>query len=73
MAVLPIYNAITLPESNLYMKTDSYTKLTGKSPYLDEKVTLIISKKEIGRKGFHSDSFYPIGLTGTIEEVNENG
>ncbi len=73
MAVLPIYNAITLPESSLYMKTDSYTKLTGKTPYLDEKVTLIISKKEISRKGFHSDSFYPIGLTGTISEVNENG
>ena len=46
MAVVPVYRMITLPDSNIYLQTDLYKNMTGRSPIEGEKVTIIISKKE---------------------------
>ncbi len=73
MAVLPIYNMLALPDCNIYFKNDFYTKLVGREPSIDDKVTIIIQKNNITREDFDSDSFYPIGLSGIITEVNTNG
>ena len=47
MAVLPVYNMITVPESNLYLRTEMYQKMTGKTPAVNEKITIIIQKNNI--------------------------
>ena len=73
MAVLPIYNVITVPDTNIYFKSDVYQKLTGKYPTVDERVTMIVAKDDIPRRDMTNDSFYPIGITGTITEVNGAG
>ena len=73
MAVLPVYNMITVPDSNLYIRTDMYQKVTGRNPALDEKITIIVSKKNIDRKDMNADSFYPVGITGVITEVSADG
>ena len=73
MTVLPVYNMITVPDSNIYIKTDTYKKMTGKIPEENEKVTVIIAKKQITRKEMENDSFYPIGISGNITEVSEHG
>ena len=46
MAVLPIYNTITVPDSNIYLKTDYYQKMTGKVPVVEDRITIVIMKEE---------------------------
>ena len=73
MAVFPIYNMLVVPDANIYFKTDYYQRVTGKAPVQDEKVILIVAKEDQAREDFTNDSFYPIGLSGTIAEVNAGG
>ena len=73
MTVFPIYNILAVPETNLYIKTETYTKVTGKAPATDERLVLLVAKEDFDREEFTSESFYPIGLRATITEVNPNG
>ena len=73
MAVLPVYNVITVPDTNIYFKTDIYQSITGKFPTVDERVTMIVAREDMPRKDMDNDSFYPIGITGVITEVNSAG
>ena len=73
MAVLPVYNTLVVPDANVYFKSDSYEKMTGKAPSVDEKVTIVIARKAISQKEMDENSFYPIGVSGVITEINNNG
>ena len=73
MAVIPVYNVLVAPDANIYFKTDTYEKVTGKSPNVDEKVTIVVSRYQQARDEIDEESFYPIGVSGIITEVNSNG
>ncbi len=73
MAVLPVHNIIAVPDAIIYLKSSMYQKLTGRYPKSDDRVTLIITKEDMRKEELKNDSFYPIGITGIINEVNENG
>ncbi len=73
MAVVPVYNMVTLPDSSLYLQTDVYKAMTGRAPVENEKVTVIVARKEANRRELDSDSFFPIGVSGLIREVNPQG
>ncbi len=73
MAVLPVYNTLLVPDANVFIKTDYYRAMTGKNPVLDERVILVVTRQESGREELTDDSFYPIGLTGSITEVSQSG
>ena len=73
MAVLPVYNTLVVPDAKIYFKSDSYEKMTGKAPSIDDKVTIVIAKKAISQKEMDENSFYPIGVSGVITEINNNG
>ncbi len=73
MAVFPIYNILVVPDSNVYFKTDYYRKVTGKNPVQGEKIVIIVAKEDQERSEFTNDSFYPIGLSGVISEINTGG
>ena len=73
MAVVPIYNRIIVPFSNIVIMSEHYTKVTGRIPNEGEKTVLILSKENLLREELREDSFYPIGVTGVITEVNKSG
>ncbi len=73
MTVLPLYNVILVPETNLYIQTDSYKKMTGKDPQVQERVILVAEKEKKTREELTESDLYPIGLAGIITEVNVNG
>ena len=73
MAVLPVHNIITVPDAVIYLKISMYQKLTGKAPKVDDRVTLIVTKEDLHKEELQNDSFYPIGIAGTVTEINENG
>ncbi|HAB93642.1 MAG TPA: endopeptidase La [Lachnospiraceae bacterium] len=73
MVVIPIYNLLLVPDANIYLKTDQYKTLARRIPEVNDRVVLLSCKKEQGRKDMTEDSFFPIGVTGFVNEVNPEG
>ncbi|MBQ1492746.1 MAG: endopeptidase La [Blautia sp.] len=73
MAAFPVYNILAVPDADVYFHVDAYRAATGKVPTEGDRVTLIFQKEETAREDLTGDSFYPIGLMGTITKVNADG
>lgn len=73
MFVVPVYNVIVVPEARILFQTDRFTQLAGRSPEEGEHVIFLVQKREESREELTADSFYPIGVSGVIKEVNPNG
>ena len=73
MAVFPIYNILVVPDAYIYFKAEYYRQFAGKPPVQDEKVILIVAKENVPVTELQEDSFYPIGVSGTVREVNRHG
>ena len=73
MIIIPVYNVLVVPNANIYFQTNIFKELTNKDPKLDEKVIFLIKKEDVPRSELTDNGFYPIGVTGTITEINPNG
>lgn len=73
MTIVPVYNVLALPDVNIYFQTDVYKKVSGRVPFKGERVTMIMAREYQKRNDYTEDSFYPIGLSGEITEVSEDG
>ena len=73
MTVVPVYNAVVVPDSNIFFAIDAYKKMTGRAPFEGEKVILMMLRANDSREDLEKDSFYPIGVSGVITEVNAGG
>ncbi|MCI5723514.1 MAG: endopeptidase La [Erysipelotrichaceae bacterium] len=71
--IVPIYNTVLLPETTIYLTTDSYKNATGEEPSVGERVIFAIERKALSPDDFRPENFYPLGVSGTITEVNTNG
>ncbi len=70
--IIPLYNTIVLPDSMVYVTTDSFRNWSnGKEPQVNERVILMSVKENKDR--YTEEDFYPIGVTSVITEVNSNG
>ncbi len=73
MSVIPIYNILVLPETNLFLKTEQVQRVIGRQPFVDEKIILVLQKDKRGTEKLTADSFFPVGLAGVVTQVNPNG
>ena len=73
MAVLPLYNILLVPHANIYLKIDRYRSMVGGIPRIGEKMTLLLMKDRYARSELTPDSFYPVGVSGTVMEVHGEG
>lgn len=78
MAVIPVYNMLIVPNAKMFFKTSTYQKVSGREPVLHEKTVLLISRgsdagEEEHTEGRTREDFYPIGVTGDVTEINNNG
>ena len=73
MAALPLYDALVLPNATVYLKNEKFEKMIGRMPRTEERVTLLILKEDQERKDLSQDSFYPIGVSGAVSEIHEEG
>ncbi|MGI6722016.1 MAG: endopeptidase La [Anaerovoracaceae bacterium] len=71
MIVAPVYNTVVLPNSRMFLQLDYFRKIAGTDPVKDEKVIFLVLKEQQTRKEMTEDSFYPIGVSGYISEVDE--
>ncbi len=74
MTVLPLYNVMLIPETNLYLQTQAFTAMTGKEPENQERLIIAAEKSPKKREEITEDDLYPIGVSGIITEINsDNG
>lgn len=75
MAVIPVYNMLVVPNAKMYFKTSTYRKVSGRDPVLHEKAVLLVSRGEEQMEDSTpgKNDFYPIGVTGDVSEINNNG
>ncbi len=73
MTVLPLYNVLVLPHSYMYFQTQVFRASAGSDVQQDDTVVLLILKDEMERKEIQADSFYPVGVEGTVAEINSEG
>ena len=74
MLVVPVHNMILAPDATLYFQVEDLRKSSGGKGFtVNEKVVLIVAKEKDFLADMSGDSFYPIGLVGTITELNRQG
>ncbi len=73
MTIVPVYNRIIVPHSNIYLPNEAYKQMTGQEPAENEKVYFLISRESESWQDMNDESFYPIGVSGVVAEVNPNG
>ncbi|MBQ1377341.1 MAG: endopeptidase La [Lachnospiraceae bacterium] len=75
MIVVPVYNMILTPDSTMFLQTEQLKKNAGQKggPAVGERVIFVVAKNNETHTDFSEDSFYPVGLSGTIRDINQNG
>ena len=74
MIVIPVYNVILAPRAKVYMGLDQVQRSAGERIILPgERVIMIIAKENKNFSDMTEDSFYPIAVSGSITEVNQQG
>ncbi len=73
MITLPVYNILMLPGVNYYFQRDYLEKLTQEKLEPNEKVLFLVLREDKNKDELTPEDFYPIGVTGTITETDNDG
>lgn len=73
MKVLPLYNVLVLPHSNIFFQTQIFRAMAGNNVYQGDEVTILVLRDQQTREEMNSESFYPIGVEGVVEEISTDG
>lgn len=73
MKVLPLYNVLVLPHSNIFFQTQAFRAMAGNNIYQGDEVTILVLREQQTREEMNSESFYPIGVEGVVEEISTGG
>lgn len=73
MKVLPLYNVLVLPHSNIFFQTQAFRAMAGNNIYQGDEVTILVLREQQTREEMNSESFYPIGVEGVVEEISTDG
>lgn len=71
MVIIPVYNQVILPDSNIFFPLQRIRSVTGNVPSANERVMFLFQKKQEQR--FTEDSFYPIGVVGYVADTSVQG
>ena len=72
MTVIPVYDKLIAPDSDVYFRRDQFRYLAG-NVGIDEKVILLVSKEDQAKTERTENSFYPIGLSGVVTDISNDG
>ena len=74
MLVIPVYDMIIAPDATLYLQTEQIQRCSaGKDFSTGEKVILIVAKENTSDQSLSENSFFPIGVSGSITDLDERG
>ena len=75
MIVVPTYNMLLSPDAVLYLPLDMLRRAAGpgKGVALGERLILIVAKENVALADMTEDSFYPIGVSAVVKDLNQQG
>ena len=74
MLIVPVYNMILTADATVFFQMDQLKRSAGgREISVSERVILIVAKENQDFGSLDEDSFYPIGVAGTITEINQQG
>ena len=74
MIVVPVYDMILTPNATLYLSLEQLRRNAGgKGVAVNEKVVLLVARENGSFADLNEDSFYPIGIAGIVNELNQQG
>ena len=74
MIVVPVYDMILTPDATLYLSQEQLRRNAGgKGVAVNEKVVLLVARENGSFADLNEDSFYPIGIAGMVNELNQQG
>ena len=74
MIVVPVYNMILAPDANIYFNVNQVRRNAGdKGLAVGERVVLIVARDNESYRDLTPESFYPVGISGEIKEINSQG
>ena len=74
MFVIPVYDMNLAPDATLYLQTEQIQRCSaGKDVSIGEKVILIVAKENTSDQNLSENSFFPIGVSGSITGLDERG
>ena len=71
MVIIPVYNQVILPDSNIFFPLNRIRSANGTTPSANERVLFLFQKSQ--DKRFTEDSFYPIGVAGYVSDTSVQG
>ncbi|MCD8130279.1 MAG: endopeptidase La [Lachnospiraceae bacterium] len=73
MIIIPYYNIVIVPGIDLYFQSEYFKEITQTAAQAGDTAALLMLKENRPREQMRAEDFYPIGLTGTIESVDQEG
>ena len=73
MMTMPIYDMMMLPDITFYFKRDIFEKMGYEEVSAGEDILFIMLKSDKEQESLSEDDFYPVGISGKIEAVDEEG
>ena len=74
MIVVPVYNMLLTPDATLFFQTDQLRESAGgKGVAVNEKIIFIVARENQALSEMSAESFYPIGLAGSVTELTRQG
>ena len=73
MIVIPVFDFVAVPHSKVYLQSEKYKDLSGSAPVKGDQVIILWSKDDDPTVKLDMDSFKPIGLSGTVHDVDQSG
>ncbi|MBR4514295.1 MAG: endopeptidase La [Lachnospiraceae bacterium] len=73
MTVVPFYNILIVPGVKLYFQNDYFEELAGKEAEVGDDIVFAMLKDDKQREEVKPDDLYPIGLSGKVESIDDDG
>ena len=74
MIVVPVYEKTLAPDATLFLTVEQLRRHAGgKGVAINEKIVMLVAKENCSLDELTDESFYPIGLAGTVKEIYQQG
>ncbi len=73
MTTVPFYNILIVPGVRIYFQNDYFQELARKDAEIGEDILFLMLKEDKERDQMGEEDFYPIGLAGKVESIDDDG
>ncbi len=74
MLVVPVFETIIAPDATLLFRTKQLRRNSGgRSAAVGERVVIIVARENVSYDELNEHSFYPIGVSGVITDIDQHG